>query len=134
PLVLHTWTHKPASSGPELCFTENDMRFSHLIILPTLAACSFVYSQDLENRPKAAGPEDLPTSSLISQPGPGFRVPQGELGKNVKIIAYGDQRFTDPENTKVTNPKVRRLLVQKIADEHPSAILMNGDVPYSGDV
>ena len=107
------------------------MRFSHLIILPTLAACSLVYSQDLGNKPRA---EDLPTSSLISQPGPSFRVPQGELGKNVKIIAYGDQRFTDPENTKVTNPKVRRLLVQKIADEHPSALLMNGDVPYSGDV
>ncbi len=34
----------------------------------------------------------------------------------------------------MTNPKVRRLLVQKIAEEHPDAILMNGDVPYSGDV
>jgi acid phosphatase type 7 len=52
----------------------------------------------------------------------------------VRVIVYGDQRFTDPENMKVTNPKVRRLLVQKIADEHPDAILMNGDVPYSGDV
>jgi 3',5'-cyclic AMP phosphodiesterase CpdA len=34
----------------------------------------------------------------------------------------------------VTNPKVRRWLVEKIADEHPDAVLMNGDVPYSGDV
>lgn len=61
-------------------------------------------------------------------------MPQTEVGSHTKVIVFGDQRFTDPENTKVTNPKVRRLLVQKIAEEHPDAILMNGDVPYSGDV
>jgi hypothetical protein len=83
---------------------------------------------------KGPGPEDLSTDSLISQPGPSFRVPQSEIGKYTKVIVFGDQRFTDPINTKVTNPKVRRLLVQKIAAEHPDAILMNGDVPYSGDV
>jgi hypothetical protein len=51
----------------------------------------------------------------------------------VRVITYGDQRFTDQNNTEVTNPVVRRWLVQKIAEEHPSAVLMNGDVPYSGD-
>lgn len=87
-----------------------------------------------EEKKKGAGPEDLPTSSLISKEGPSFRVSDKELGKQPKVIVYGDQRFTDPTNNKVTNPQARRLLVQKIAAEHPDAVLMNGDVPYSGDV
>jgi len=76
--------------------------------------------------------EDLPTSGLISANGPSFRVPK--VSKTTTFIVYGDQRFTDPENTKVTSPKARRWLVQQIADEKPDAILLNGDVPYSGDV
>jgi len=50
------------------------------------------------------------------------------------LIVFGDQRFTDPLNTEVTNPKARRWLVEKIAAERPDAVLLNGDVPYSGDV
>ena len=79
-------------------------------------------------------PEDLPTNSLISQPGPSFVVPQKELSAGGMMIVFGDKRFTDPANVKVTNPRVRQLMVQKIAEEHPDAILMNGDIPYSGDV
>lgn len=93
--------------------------------LPTLAQ---------EGKRKGPGPEDLPTSSLISRPGPSFVVLQKEVEKNTKIIVYGDQRFTDPSNTKVTNPVARQILVHKIAQERPDAVLMNGDVPYSGDV
>lgn len=76
-------------------------------------------------------PEDLPTSGLISQPGPTFRVPS--KGRHTTLIVYGDQRFTDPANIKVTDPVARRLLVAKITEEHPDGILLNGDVPYSGD-
>ncbi|WP_162601186.1 metallophosphoesterase family protein [Occallatibacter savannae] len=76
-------------------------------------------------------PEDLPTSGLISQPGPTFKV--SSKGKHVTLIVYGDQRFTDPANIRVTDPVARRLLVAKLAEEHPDAILLNGDVPYSGD-
>jgi calcineurin-like phosphoesterase family protein len=54
--------------------------------------------------------------------------------KNTTLIVFGDQRFTDPENTEVTSPKARRWLVEKIAAEKPDAVLLNGDVPYSGDV
>ena len=99
-----------------------------------LIACVSMQSQENESKHNGARPEDLPTSSLISKAGPTFRVEQSEIGANAKVIVYGDQRFTDPANTKVTNPKVRKLLVEKIASEHPNAILMNGDVPYSGDV
>ena len=99
--------------------------------LAVVLLCASALSQDT-SREGRARPEDLPTSGLISQPGPTFRVPS--QGKHTTIIVYGDQRFTDPSNTRVTDPVARRLLVAKIAEEHPDGILMNGDVPYSGDV
>lgn len=48
------------------------------------------------------------------------------------MIAYGDTRFTDPSNVIAVNPKVRRWLVQKIDEENPDAILLSGDLPYTG--
>ena len=106
-------------------------RMPYLVWVPLFLSLSLP-AQDAPPQ-KAQTAEDLPTSSLISKPGPSFTIPQSELGAAVQVIAYGDQRFTDPTNIKVTNPTARRLLVQKIADERPDAILMNGDVPYSGD-
>ena len=99
--------------------------------VPFVLALSLLAQNAPAQKPQTS--EDLPTSSLISKPGPSFTIPQSDLGAAVRVIAYGDQRFTDPTNTKVTNPAARRLLVQKIAEEHPDAVLMNGDVPYSGD-
>jgi hypothetical protein len=99
-----------------------------------LLACASLYAQEGETKSNGPRAEDVSTSSLISRPGPSFQVPQAEAGKHAKLIVYGDQRFTDPANTKVTDPRVRRFLVDKIAAEHPIAVLMNGDVPYSGDV
>lgn len=111
------------------------MRFYRPSVLLLLSAASLIHAQnDKAQKHKGPRPDEISTSSLISQPGPSFQVPQSELGRDAKLIVYGDQRFTDPANTKVTNPKVRRWLVQKIAEEHPAAVLMNGDVPYSGDV
>ncbi len=75
----------------------------------------------------------LPTSQLISEPGPTFRIADSELSSPVKIVAYGDTRFTDPANLRSTNPKVRRWLVEKIASENPDAIVINGDLPLAGD-
>lgn len=49
------------------------------------------------------------------------------------VIAYGDMRFTDPKETQATNPKVRKWLVDKIASEKPTAIVVSGDVPYVGE-
>jgi hypothetical protein len=48
------------------------------------------------------------------------------------FVAYGDMRFTDGAETEATNPVARRALVAKVAAEHPSAIFVNGDVPYHG--
>jgi len=110
------------------------MQINRYLAATILLASVVLSAQEKESKRKGPGPEDLSTSSLISKPGPSFRVAQSEVGEHPKVIAYGDQRFTDPSNTKVTNPRVRKLLVEKIAEEHPGAILMNGDVPYSGDV
>ena len=77
---------------------------------------------------------DLPTAHLLSQAGPTFRVADDKLKPPITFIAYGDMRFTDPTNTKATNPIIRKWLVQKIAEEAPAAIFLNGDVPLAGDV
>jgi hypothetical protein len=87
------------------------MQLHRLLIPVVLLTCTALGSQETESKRKGPGPEDISTSSLISQPGPSFQVPASEIGKTPKVIVFGDQRFTDPANTKVTNPKVRRLLV-----------------------
>ena len=63
---------------------------------------------------------------------PDFRVAQQSLSDPVRIVAYGDMRFTDPAETEATNPKVRRWLVERIAVEKPDAVLLSGDLPWHG--
>jgi hypothetical protein len=84
----------------------------------------------------AQGPTSatLPTSQLLSEPGPTFRIADNQLPSPLTIIAYGDQRFTDPADTQKTDPRMRRWLVNSISAEHPAAVIMNGDVPLAGDV
>lgn len=74
----------------------------------------------------------LPTSQLLSEPGPTLRIADAQLPSPLMFIAYGDQRFTDPANVTSTNPRIRQWLVNQIAAEHPGAVLMNGDVPLAG--
>ncbi len=72
------------------------------------------------------------TAGLLSGPGPTFTMatPKGDW----TLIAYGDMRFTDPGNTKDTNPVARRALVAKVAAEKPEMLLLSGDVPLNGGV
>ncbi len=65
---------------------------------------------------------------------PTFRIEDKDLRHPLTLIAYGDQRFTDPANTRQTNPRIRQWLVQQIARERPEAVIMNGDVPLAGRV
>jgi calcineurin-like phosphoesterase family protein len=67
-----------------------------------------------------------------SHTGPTFTVDEGNLHRPVTVIAYGDIRFTDPNNETATNPTARRALVTQIALEKPDAILLSGDVPWHG--
>jgi len=94
-----------------------------------LGLCAPLIAQDSGTKKR---PEDLPTGALLSAPGPTFRV--RDLNKAPRVIVYGDQRFTDPSNTEATNPTARKLLVARIAEDKPDAVLLNGDVPYSGEV
>lgn len=65
---------------------------------------------------------------------PTFRVEDKELRSPLTLISYGDQRFTDPANTRRTNPRIRQWLVGQIAKERPDTVIMNGDVPLAGNV
>jgi acid phosphatase type 7 len=71
-------------------------------------------------------------AAVLAQPT--FRVEDKEFRSPLTLIAYGDQRFTDPANTRRTNPRIRLWLVKQIAKEHPDAVIMNGDVPLAGNV
>lgn len=71
---------------------------------------------------------------LLSEAGPTFRIADSQLSSPLTFIAYGDQRFTDPANTKSANPRIRQWLANQIAAEKPAAIILNGDVPLHGDV
>jgi hypothetical protein len=83
---------------------------------------------------QAPSPANLPTGQLLSEPGPTFRVADNRLPSPLTVIAYGDQRFTDPANTRQTNPRIRQWLVNQIAAEHPGAVILDGDIPLSGSV
>ncbi len=49
------------------------------------------------------------------------------------FISYGDTRFTDPNDTKASNPVVRNILVKAMADAHPAFIVIGGDVTFNGN-
>lgn len=51
----------------------------------------------------------------------------------MRLIAYGDMRFTDPAVTNGTNPRIRKWLVDRIAKENPQALLITGDMPMTGE-
>jgi hypothetical protein len=79
-----------------------------------------------------AATDDASVTSLLSSSGATFTVPANALRKRWSIVAYGDTRFTDPENETVTNPYARRALVARIAELHPDAVILSGDLPYDG--
>jgi hypothetical protein len=79
-----------------------------------------------------AAPPEKAEAALLSEAGATFTIPAPAHGWT--LIAYGDMRFTDPRNTKDTNPTARRALVAKVAEEKPDVLLLSGDVPLSGGV
>lgn len=75
-----------------------------------------------------------PASAFGQTITPDFRRDSSDFSRPLRIITYGDMRFTDPHETRATNPKVRIWLVDKIAEEKPDAVLLSGDVPWHGGV
>ena len=64
--------------------------------------------------------------------GPDFVVKEIKPGDDLKIIAYGDMRFTDPANTSDSNPRIRKWLAERVAQEKPDALFVSGDIPFKG--
>ncbi len=50
----------------------------------------------------------------------------------LRIVVYGDMRFTDPGNTSDTQPRVRKWLAGKVGEEKPDLLLLTGDMPFHG--
>jgi hypothetical protein len=96
----------------------------------TLPSFSLVPLLILSLQPVAAA--QSPTAGLISQPGPSFVVKDSDLPRDLSIVVYGDMRFTDPADHSAADPGARRALVAKIAEVHPDALVITGDVPYRG--
>jgi len=71
---------------------------------------------------------------VLSLAAAGIRIGLAQSDKPVVILAYGDTRFTDPANTTATNPIARKVLIARMADERPDAIVISGDVPWHGGV
>jgi acid phosphatase type 7 len=90
------------------------MRIAALIVLLLLCA--------------VAGP--LPAGS--PQAASTFSVADADLPDPLRLIAYGDMRFTATTETRASSPAARRALVAKIAAENPAAIFINGDIPWHG--
>lgn len=63
---------------------------------------------------------------------PTFIIKDVPTGRPLRIIVYGDMRFTNPSNTSDTAPGVRKWLAQKVAAEKPDLLLLTGDMPFHG--
>ncbi len=100
-------------------------------ILPLLALAIISLATPLLHAQDAVA---TPTVPGLSEAGPTFTIPASQIPKHWTIIGYGDTRFTDPADTKNTNPSVRRALVNQIASERPDALLISGDLPLNGNV
>jgi hypothetical protein len=63
---------------------------------------------------------------------PTFTLSQYAPGAAIRMIGYGDMRFTDPSVKIGTNPRVRKWLAERIGQENPEVLMVTGDMPYAG--
>src|SRR6516225_5285621 len=98
---------------------------SRRLLLPALGVIALGILGYLEFRPRV-----VTTSPRMN--GPDFRIESRDLSRSLRIVVYGDMRFTDPSETSAANPKVRRWLVERITTEKPDAVLLSGDVAWKG--
>jgi acid phosphatase type 7 len=75
----------------------------------------------------------IPTIAQVANDGaPTFVVSDLPSGRPLRVVVYGDMRFTDPTNTSDTSPGVRKWLAQKVGEERPDILLLTGDMPFHG--
>src|ERR1700758_2722498 len=58
---------------------------------------------------------------------------QQRVSSPFRFVAYRDTRFHDPHDTGASNPEIRKILVQAIADAHPAFVSIGGDLTYNGN-
>ncbi len=106
---------------------RDDRPFSILLATISMAVgfltCLPAFAQDWKTDP----PLDLSGKST-------FVVNEFKPGDDLKIVAYGDMRFTNPSNTIDTNPRVRKWLAARIAQEKADALFVSGDMPFRGSL
>src|SRR6204780_1170141 len=74
-----------------------------------------------------------PAQQAVEDDGtPTFTVSDLPAGRPLRIVVYGDMRFTDAGNTSDTHPGVRKWLAQKVGEEKPDILLLTGDMPFHG--
>ena len=124
-LLKFAWNLRPGHSpGLRVRLHNTGMR-TPVLALAIAIASTALHAQDAVS---------TPTVASLSESGPTFTVPASQIPKHWTIIGYGDTRFTDPADTRNTNPNARRALVNQIAAEHPDALLISGDLPLNGNV
>jgi hypothetical protein len=63
---------------------------------------------------------------------PTFTIAKYKTGSPLHMVGYGDMRFTDPSVKIGTNPRIRKWLAERVAEENPEVLLLTGDMPYEG--
>jgi Calcineurin-like phosphoesterase len=71
-------------------------------------------------------------SALDHPDQPTFTLPEIRPQQPLRILVYGDMRFTDPSNTQDTNPRARKWLAAQVGTEHADLLLITGDIPFHG--
>jgi 3',5'-cyclic AMP phosphodiesterase CpdA len=85
-----------------------------------------------EQAPPASSTANPDSLLLPDSSRPTFKIPESSLRRPVSLIAYGDMRFTNPAETKPSNPEVRVKIVRQVAKLYPDVLLLSGDVPWHG--
>lgn len=63
---------------------------------------------------------------------PTFVLPEIRPQQPLRVLVYGDMRFTNPANTKDTEPRARKWLAAQVGTEHADVLLITGDIPFHG--
>ena len=98
------------------------------VLLPAI-----VLAASAPGQTPASTAASAPTAAVDARPsGPTFIVSDLPSARPLRIVVYGDMRFTNPSNTSDTSPGVRKWLAEKVAEEKPDLMLLTGDMPFHG--
>ncbi len=96
-------------------------------------ALSCVFAAILVASAALAIPQSTPQPPASAADGrPTFVLSEIKPDTPLKIVAYGDMRFTSTDNVSDTNPRVRKWLAEKVGAEKPDLLFLSGDMPFVG--